>query len=1195
MHTQKSSPSGHACLIACLILCSCLPVFAQSTMTVRHQMHHDVSAPLIELMKNAPPPSLTKHEAEPLRRIPLPPGLTQGEEDTVLQRTMVPFTPTIGASFEGLGTGQYGFTVNSAPPDTNGTVGATQYVQWVNSSFAVFNKTSGALIAGPTAGNTLWSGFGGGCQTNNDGDPVVLYDKAAQRWVFSQFSVSTTPYLQCIAVSTTSDATGTYNRYSFQYSNFDDYPKMAVWSDGYYETFNMFNGNTFVGADACAYNRSAMLAGTAATQVCFQQGSSVGGLLPSDIDGNTAPPAGSPNYLVYYGTNNLNLYKFHVDFNTPSNSTFTGPTVISVASFSPLCGGGTCVPQPGTSQQLDSLADRLMYRLAYRNFGTHESLVTNHSVVAGSSGGVRWYEIQNPSGTPTVAQQGTFAPDSNYRWMGSIAMDQAGDMAVGYSVSSSSVNPSVRYTGRVPTDPAGTMEAEVNVVSGSGSQGTGLSRWGDYSAMQVDPVDDCTFWYTQEYIKANGTFNWSTRIANFKFPTCGSTTPDFSLSASPSSVSVTQGSNTTSTITVTSLAGFNSATTLTASGLPSGVTASFATNPVTPPANGTATSVLTLTASSTATTGTATVTVTGTSGSTTHTATITLTVNAAATPNFTIGAAPSSVGVTQGGTGTSTVTITSQNSFSSATTLSATGLPTGVTAAFSTNPVTPPANGSATSTLTFTASASATVGTATVTVTGVSGSLTHSTTIALTVNSSVGLQTATYNSTLKAPACSGVGAGCDSGPSLLLGRDTLSGGNEPNQPNTINSSCSDGTSGTYHSDESNDRLVIQTTDGSTLAPGKTVKVSATVWAYSGFTSDHLDLYYAANASSPTWVLIATITPTAAGAQTLSANYTLPSGGASQAVRANFRYTGSASSCSTGAYDDHDDLVFAVGAGTPGFTVSAAPSAVTVVQGSTAPSTITVASQNGFNSATTLSVSGLPTGVTAAFSTNPVTPPANGTATSTLTFTASSTATTGPATVTVTGTSGSLVQTTTIALTVTPAGGAQTAVYDSTLKAPKCATVGSSCDSGTTLLLGRDTLSGGAEPNQPNNINSACADGTSGTFHSDESNDRIVVTSTGGGGMTHGTTVTVTATVWAYSSYTSDHLDLYYAANANSPTWVLIGTFTPAGSGARSISATYTLPTGSLQAVRANFRYQGSASSCSTGAYDDHDDLIFAVN
>jgi hypothetical protein len=447
MITQKPCSLRHAAVLACFVLSSCIAGLAQSRMTVRRDVHRDVSAPLREMILHAPPPSLEKHEAEPVRRIPLPPGLTQLEEDSVRQRTVVPFTPVVGTSFEGLGAGQYGFTVNSAPPDTNGTVGATQYVQWVNSSFAIFNKSSGALIAGPTAGNTLWSGFGGGCQTNNDGDPVVLYDKAAQRWVFSQFSVTTTPFLQCIAVSTTSDATGTYNRYSFQYGNFDDYPKMGVWSDGYYETFNMFNGNTFVGADACSYNRTAMLAGSAATQVCFQQGSSVGGLLPSDIDGTTAPPAGSPNYMVYFGTNNLNLFKFHVDFNTPANSTFTGPTVIPVAAFSPLCAGGTCVPQAGTTQQLDSLADRLMYRPAYRNFGTHESLVVNHSVTAGSGGGVRWYEIQNPSGTPTVAQQSTFAPDSNYRWMGSIAMDQAGDMAVGYSVSRSSLHPTIRYTG----------------------------------------------------------------------------------------------------------------------------------------------------------------------------------------------------------------------------------------------------------------------------------------------------------------------------------------------------------------------------------------------------------------------------------------------------------------------------------------------------------------------------------------------------------------------------------------------------------------------------------------------------------------------------------------------------------------------------------------------------------------------------
>ena len=537
MRRQQSYPVKYVVALAGLVFCLCLPGRAQSLMSVRRAVHQDVSAPLRDLIQRAPRAALTKREAEPVRRIPLPQGFAPLAEDPVRQSTMGPATPAVGTSFEGLGRGQYGFVVNSAPPDTNGAVGATQYVQWVNTSFAIFDKATGAKIAGPTGGNTLWAGFGGGCATNNDGDPVVLYDKAAQRWVFSQFSVSSTPFLQCIAVSTTSDATGTYNRYSFQYNTFDDYPKMGVWPDAYYETFNMFNAvtNIFVGSDACAYDRTAMLAGTAATQICFQQNFTVGGLLPSDLDGATPPPAGSPNYMLFFGNNNLNLYKFHVDFATPTNSTFTGPTVLGVAAFSPLCGGGTCVPQPGTSQQLDSLADRLMYRLAYRNFGTHESLVVNHSVaVGGGSGGVRWYEIQNPSGTPTVAQQGTFAPDASFRWMGSIAMDQFGDIALGYSVSNSTtLHPSIAYTGRVPTDPAGTMEGEVSIVSGAGSQNAGLNRWGDYSSLTVDPIDDCTFWYTQEYIKINGSFNWNTRIANFKFPNCGGSGggPVVSLSA----------------------------------------------------------------------------------------------------------------------------------------------------------------------------------------------------------------------------------------------------------------------------------------------------------------------------------------------------------------------------------------------------------------------------------------------------------------------------------------------------------------------------------------------------------------------------------------------------------------------------------------------------------------------------------------
>ena len=260
-------------------------------------------------------------------------------------------------------------------------------------------------------------------------------------------------------------------------------------------------------------------------------------------------------------------------------------------------------------------------------------------------------------------------------------------------------------------------------------------------------------------------------------------------------------------------------------------------------------------------------TITGTSGSLVATTTLALTVKAPATPNFTISASPASLTVNPGSNGTSTITITSQNSFNSATTLSATGLPSGVTASFATNPVTPPANGTVTSVLTLTASSTATLGTATVTVTGTSGSLVHSATIALTV-SSVHAQTAVYNSTLKAPGCATVGKSCDSGPSLLLGRDTMSGGAEPHQPNTINNSCADGTSGTFHSDESNDRLVIASTSGGPLTHGTTATVTATVWAWSGYTSDSLDLYYAANANSPTWVLIKTIKPTKAGAQSL---------------------------------------------------------------------------------------------------------------------------------------------------------------------------------------------------------------------------------------------------------------------------------------------------------------------------------------
>ncbi len=546
-------------VIILLLLLFVLPSPGQVLIT-RQEVRHDVSPPLRDLATTAQPPENGPREAEPLRLIPLPDGLKPPDlRDPVRQSTVSKapesLAPVVINNFDGLGQGvPPGFSPCCAPPDTNGAVGLTQYVQWVNLSFAVFDKTTGNITLGPLSGNTLWKNFGGDCETSNDGDPIVVYDKLADRWVFSQFVVhrGNGPFFQCVAVSTTSDATGSFNRYSFSYSNFDDYPKMGVWPDAYYVTFNMFSSFSFLGADACAYDRNAMLNGQPATQICFQQGSSVGSLLPSDVDGRTAPPAGSPNFMMTFGANSVDLFKFNVDFATPGNSTFTGPTSIPVADFTPLCNGGrNCVPEPGDPNLLDGLGDRLMYRLAYRNFGDHESLVVNHSVAVGAFGGVRWYEIQNPNGTPIVAQQSTFAPDSNFRWMGSVAMDQDGDLALGYSVSNSNVFPSVAFAGRRFSDPASILEAETTIINGTGTQNGFLTRWGDYSAMQVDPSDDCTFWYTNEYLKNSGSFNWNTRIASFKFPSCGA--PDLTIAKSHTG-NFTQGQQgATYTITVTNI------------------------------------------------------------------------------------------------------------------------------------------------------------------------------------------------------------------------------------------------------------------------------------------------------------------------------------------------------------------------------------------------------------------------------------------------------------------------------------------------------------------------------------------------------------------------------------------------------------------------------------------------------------------
>lgn len=425
-----------------------------------------------------------------------------------------------------------------APPDTTGDIGPNHYVQWVNLRYAVYTLTRDVnnqitafnLVSGfPKNGNALFAGFGGACQNYNDGDPLVQYDQAADRWVLTQFAVSASPYYQCIAVSNTPDPTGTYTRYAYSFStSFNDFPKMGIWNDSYVITYNLFkNGRTFGGNRVCAYERSKMLAGQTARSLCSTTSTSYHSLLPADVEGATQPTS-STVPLLSIGTSSLYYWKFAVNWSTGTAS-LIGPTTVSgVSSFTRACSGGACIPQPGTTNKLDSLADRLNYRLSYRKFDDgHESLLVNHAVAANGASGIRWYELRNAtnstvsSSTPVVYQQGTYSPTTDYRWMGSAAMDKTGGIAIGYNVSNSSnLYPSIRYTGRGPADTLGAMGGETGLLTGTGSQTGTLTRWGDYSMLSVDPADGCTFVFTTEYIPSNGSFNWTTYIGSFRLSTC---------------------------------------------------------------------------------------------------------------------------------------------------------------------------------------------------------------------------------------------------------------------------------------------------------------------------------------------------------------------------------------------------------------------------------------------------------------------------------------------------------------------------------------------------------------------------------------------------------------------------------------------------------------------------------------------------
>ncbi len=452
-------------IVACLLVVADQAEKVQKGPVVINEIKHDVSLPLRYMAKLTPVPKHANREIDNH-----PPGVVPRQVgapgmDAAVETGHLPMVGTTNLlNFDGQGAD------GVAPPDTEGSVGGNQY------------------------------------------------------------------FMVCIAVSNTNDATGSYTRYAFPVqpsTAFPDYPKWGVWPNAYFTSYRDFkNGITFEGGEACAVDRNAVLSGGTATMQCFAAGTNYDVLLPSDLDGLTPPPDGSTNLYLTLGvdTTHIDAFAFHVDFVTPTNSKFTGPTHVTTIAYTLVCQSPftrACIPQPTGGEKLDSLGGFMMYRNAYRNFGTYESNVLANTVATKSpstaKSGVRWYEVRGGATAPKVFQQGTRQDNgttANSYWLPAMAQDKVGDIVLGFSVSGALTDPSMWYVGRVPTDIKGTMESPKKVIVGTGVQKSTSDRWGDYATVSVDPSDDCTFWFTSEYIKTTGSFNWSTRIASFKFPGC---------------------------------------------------------------------------------------------------------------------------------------------------------------------------------------------------------------------------------------------------------------------------------------------------------------------------------------------------------------------------------------------------------------------------------------------------------------------------------------------------------------------------------------------------------------------------------------------------------------------------------------------------------------------------------------------------
>lgn len=520
--------------------------------------------------------------------------------------------PEMVASFDGLGVGlngPQGTYVGRNPSDNSLAVGPNEIVQTVNTRLAIFTKkgkkydTTGRALYGPVAIDTVFQGFGGPCESHNNGDTVVRYDQLAGRWLIVMPLFSRIPpdqvgqrppmnqpappgqlaqegqaaspgpavmlpanppppptppqrgqrgqrgqraagpppppppgsYGMCYAISTGSDPMGPYYRYAFERTLFPDYPRPAVWPDGYYvptsSSDNRISETIATQKRACVVERQKMLKGQPAREQCRDL-TNVSFLNNADVDGKASPPNGAPNVMIAAGGTQLDkifdadfidVWKFHVDWNDPSKTAVTGPEKITVAPYHFLCDGQltNCVPQPDTDHRLDAQGDKIMSRVVYRRIGNREMIVAVHSVnTAAGGGGVRWYEFSiDKSRNVSLHQQGTYAPDNFYRWMASPAIDHAGNIAIGYSFGGTPNFPGQRFAGRLANDPLGQMTLKEAVLADGESSQTNATRWEDYTTTAMDPSDDCTIWYVGDYQKKDGE-SYSTKIGGFRMPGC---------------------------------------------------------------------------------------------------------------------------------------------------------------------------------------------------------------------------------------------------------------------------------------------------------------------------------------------------------------------------------------------------------------------------------------------------------------------------------------------------------------------------------------------------------------------------------------------------------------------------------------------------------------------------------------------------